>query len=120
MVNSSKSVRNLGVFLDQTMSMDKHVSRVCRAYYMHIHQIGRIRKKGASCIHCHIQVELRKRCSDRHIWQSHKTAEDTKLGSKTNRWDQKITAHHTIIYGLHWLPVKYKILYKVLNQVCKG
>ena len=37
------SVRNLGVHLDQTLSMQKHISSVCRAAYLELRRIASIR-----------------------------------------------------------------------------
>ena len=37
------SVRNLGVHLDQTLSMQRHISSVCRAAYLELRRIASIR-----------------------------------------------------------------------------
>ena len=37
------SVRNLGVHLDQTLSMQQHISSVCRAAYLELRRIASIR-----------------------------------------------------------------------------
>ena len=37
------SVRNLGVHLDQTLSMQQHISSVCRAAYLELRKIASIR-----------------------------------------------------------------------------
>ena len=39
----SNAVRNLGAFFDANMTMNRHVSEVCRSAFFHIRQIGRIR-----------------------------------------------------------------------------
>ena len=39
----SSSVRNLGVHLDQTLSMQQHISSVCRAAYLELRRIASIR-----------------------------------------------------------------------------
>ena len=36
------SVRNLGVHLDQTLSMQQHISSVCRAAYLELRRIASI------------------------------------------------------------------------------
>ena len=38
----SNAVRNLGAFFDANMTMNRHVSEVCRSAFFHIRQIGRI------------------------------------------------------------------------------
>ena len=37
------SVRNLGVHLDQTLSMQQHISSVCRAAYLELRRIASVR-----------------------------------------------------------------------------
>ena len=39
----SNAVRNLGAFFDANMTMNRHVSEVCRSAFFHIRQIGLIR-----------------------------------------------------------------------------
>ncbi len=39
----SPSARNIGVVFESTMSIEDHVSAVCRACYFHIHNIGKVR-----------------------------------------------------------------------------
>ena len=43
-VRPATSIRNLGVVYDQPLSMIQHVNSVCRVGYMHVRNIGRIRR----------------------------------------------------------------------------
>jgi len=43
-INSSMSVKNLGLILDNTLRMKKHVNSICKFYYYQIRNIGLIRK----------------------------------------------------------------------------
>ena len=42
-VPPSENARNLGVFFDQCMKMDKHISKVCQATYYQLRNISAIR-----------------------------------------------------------------------------
>ena len=37
-------VKNIGVFFDNTMSMEQHISRLCRSAYLAMRQIASIRR----------------------------------------------------------------------------
>ena len=39
----SQSVRNLGFYLDETLSMDAHIKYLCRILFFHLRRIGKIR-----------------------------------------------------------------------------
>ena len=39
----SQSVRNLGFYLDETLSMDAHIKYLCRVLFCHLRRIGKIR-----------------------------------------------------------------------------
>ena len=52
-IQSSHVVKNLGVILDDEISMDPYVSHLCRTCYFHLRAIGHIRKyitKGCATI----------------------------------------------------------------------
>ncbi len=42
-VNSSSSVRNLGVLFDNNLSFDSHVSSICKTAYFHLKSISKLR-----------------------------------------------------------------------------
>ena len=39
----SESVRNLGVFLDESLSMEMRVNQLCKILYFHLRKISKIR-----------------------------------------------------------------------------
>jgi hypothetical protein len=51
LVPVSGGVRDLGVYLDQQLSMEEHITRTCRSSYGFLRSIGRIRKSldGTTC-----------------------------------------------------------------------
>ena len=44
LVTASSSARNLGVLFDSQLSMETHISTICRSAYSHLRNINRIRK----------------------------------------------------------------------------
>ena len=42
-VSPTASARNLGVYFDQSMKMDRHISQVCQTAYFHLRNIAAIR-----------------------------------------------------------------------------
>ncbi len=42
-VNSSSSVRNLGVLFDSNLSFDSHVSSICKTAFFHLKNISKLR-----------------------------------------------------------------------------
>ena len=43
-VCASNKARNIGIMFDENMNMDMHITTVCRSAYMHLRNIGMIRK----------------------------------------------------------------------------
>ena len=43
LISSSSKVRDLGVIFDDCLSLDAHISTICRSTHFHIRNIGRIR-----------------------------------------------------------------------------
>ncbi len=43
-VNSSSSVRNLGVIFDNNLSFDSHVSSICKTAFYHLKNISKLRR----------------------------------------------------------------------------
>ena len=42
-ISSSSKVRDLGVIFDDCLSLDAHISNICRSTHFHLRNIGRIR-----------------------------------------------------------------------------
>jgi hypothetical protein len=104
------------------MNLEKHVNKVCRAAYMQIRKIGKIRKylskrETESLVHAFITSRLDQlNCLLYGL--------PLRLLNKLQRVQNmaariitktKPTDHITpVLKSLHWLPVKYRIQYKVL------
>ena len=115
-------VRNLGVHLDSSLNMNRHVSAVCSAAYLHIRNLGNIRhlltqSVTEKLVHAFITARL-DYCNSllyglpatliQRLQRIQNTA--ARLVTLTKR-DEHITP---ILKDLHWLPVDQRIIYKVL------
>ena len=127
-ISLSVSARNLGVYFDQHVKMDKHVKKVCQACHYHLWNIGKIRKnlsQGTSeiLIHAYITSKLD---SCNALLYGLPNCMLNKLQSIQNTAARIVTLtkkseHITpILFKLHWLPVKFRIIFKVLLLVYKG
>lgn len=117
-----ESARNIGCIFDCNMNLEKHVNAVCRASYMQVRKIGKIRKclsvkDTETLVHAFITSRLDQlNCLlyglPKNLLDKLQRVQNTaaRIITKTKPSDH-ITP---VLMSLHWLPVKYRIQYKVL------
>ena len=124
----STHVKNLGVFLDSSLTMEKQVSTITRACYHQIRTIGRIRKNiTADACRTLVQATITSRldyanvllygiskCLLGRLQRVQNTS--ARLISQTRKYDH-ITP---VLIKLHWLPVEFRVQYKVLLYTYKS
>jgi hypothetical protein len=124
-IKPSKRINNLGATLDSDHSMKSQVSKVTRSSYFHLRRISKIRthldhSTCAKAIHSCVTSRLDyhnglltavPECKLRKLQLLQNNA--ARLLSRTRR-DSHITP---VLCQLHWLPVRYRIQYKVLSLV---
>ena len=120
-IESSSTVRNLGVCFDSEMSMSAHVSMLCRNMYFQLRKIGTIR----SCLNENVTKTLVTSlvlskldyCNSLLIGLPDETI--NRLQTVQNNaarliFRKKKFDHVTpLLHELHWLPVRMRIDYKV-------
>ena len=120
-IQPSKSVRNLGVVYDPGLLMDKHITMVSRAANMHIRNIGSIRRylsPEAAKVLVHSLVISRLDYGNVLLYGLPQT-QLSRLQRIQNKAARVITRtprrdHITpVLYDLHWLPVVWRIKFKV-------
>ena len=122
-ISPSSSARNLGVILDPSVSMQQQVTSVPKAAYFHMRRLHSIRQyltKDACSKAIHALVasrldfnnalllgctEAQKHCLQ--VAQNH----SARILTRTRDRRQHMTP---ILQELHWLPIDYRIRYKVL------
>ena len=127
-VLSSSSATSLGVVFDDHMSFEEHIKQVCRSSFFHLRNLSRIRsylsKESAEVvIHAFITSRL-DYCNSllfglpnyllKKLQHIHNSA--ARIVTRTGRYEH-ITP---ILIQLHWLPVQYRITFKILLLVYKA
>ena len=117
----SQSVRNLGFYLDETLSMDAHIKYLCRILFCQLRRIGKIRSFLSTDAANKLAVSLilsrldycnsllagipDKKLNKLQRIQNHAA----RLVLRKSR-HARATA---LLRTLHWLPVKARIQYKI-------
>ena len=125
----TESVKNLGMYLDKSLTMEKQCSSVARSCYMHLRRIGSIRPfitEDACKILVNSLVTSRLDYGNALLYGINKQLTN-KLQQIQNTAARIITRtrkddHITpVLINLHWLPVDHRntILYKILLYVFK-
>ena len=127
-IEQSNTVRNLGVLFDQTLSFGEHVSKLCKSSHYHLRNISKIRKyldedSTETLVHAFFSSKL-DYCNALLIGLPKYQID--RLQSVLNTVARIITFtckydHITpVLVRLHWLPVSYRIRFKVLLLTYKA
>ena len=120
-VTAVDHAKNIGVILDSQLDMTKHVNETCKTCYMHIHNISKIRNKlneeaTATLINALVTSRLDYAnailygipdCLLKKLEAVQKSAARLVFKKK------KSCNADLLLEKLHWLPVKYRIEYKI-------
>ncbi len=121
-VDSSSSVRNLGVLFDSNLTFDRHVSSICKTAFFHLKNISKLRpmltmSNAEMLIHAFMTSRLDYcnallgGCSaclinKLQIVQN----EAARVLTRTRNYDHI----SPVLSTLHWLPIKHRIDFKIL------
>lgn len=117
----SESIRSLGVTLDQTLSLHKHVSDVCRSVYFHTRALRQIRRflsvDAANALavasvnsrldYCNSLLFGTSRQNITRLQRAQNSAARVVAGVS------KFAPSSSVLSNLHWLPINSRIKYKV-------
>ncbi|XP_046551047.1 uncharacterized protein LOC124260773 [Haliotis rubra] len=126
-ISVSKEARNLGVIFDSCLNMESHINSVCKRAYFHIHNISMIRryldvKTTSALIQAFIMPRL-DYCNSllfgtsEHLLGKLQRVQNTAV--RVIARHQKYDHITPVLHSLHWLPVRYRIQYKILLLVFK-
>ncbi len=128
LITPSSYARNLGVIFDAEMNLQSHIKKVCQVAYLHLRNIASIRPaltdKAAECL-IHAFISSRLDCCN-SLYTGLPLSTLDKLQDVQNAAARLLTRtrqneHITpILQRLHWLPIIYRIQYKVLLLVYKA
>jgi hypothetical protein len=125
---SAEVVRNIGAFMDKTMSMDTQVGQICKGAWFHLRNIGKIRayldtKSTEKLIHAFVSSKLD---SNNSLLYGIPKAKMDRLQRVQNSAARLVTLtpkydHVTpVLKDLHWLPVTQRVQYKILLLTFKA
>ena len=117
---------NLGVTFDECCNMEEHVKNICKTSYYHLRNISKIRKYLTEetteiLVHAFVSSKL-DYCNSllyglpkHNMMSSLQSVQNTvaRIVTLTKKFDH-ITP---VLIQLHWLPVHFRILFKVLLLV---
>jgi len=121
-INASSSARNLGIMFDNTLSMKAQVSNICKNVHFHLRNINKIRKvlddnSTASLIHALVTSRLdngNSLLSGINEGLANKLQVTQNAAARILTRTKKFDHITPILSKLHWLPVRQRIIYKVL------
>ncbi len=125
---TSSTVKNLGVILDSNLSFEKHISNVTKTAFFHLRNIAKLRNMlpvsdAEKLVHAFMTSRL-DYCNA--LLGGCPASSINKLQVVQNAAARVLTRsrkydHITpILQSLHWLPIKYRISYKILLLAYKA
>ena len=117
----SQSVRNLGFYLDETLSMDAHIKYLCRILFCQLRRIGKIRSflstDAANKLAVSLILSRLDYCNSLLAGlPDNKLNKLQRIQNHAARLVLRKSKHEsatTLLRTLHWLPVKARIQYKI-------
>ncbi len=127
-VKAVDSVRDLGAYLDSNLSMEAHINAKCSSAFRHVFSIRRIRRfltreATETLIHAFIFSHL-DYCNsllyDLPDYQIRKLQRIQNMAARLVFQLPKFSHVTPLMFELHWLPVAYRIKFKLLLFTFKG
>ena len=120
-IPTSKCVKNLGVTLDSTLTMDKHISQLRKACYFELRRIAQIRSylsiESANRLVCSLITSKLDYCNS--LFAGITDTQINKIQQVQNNAARLVTKTHKrehitpVLKHLHWLPIRHRIEYKI-------
>ena len=127
-VTAVDSVRDLGAYLDKNMSMEAHINTKCKAAFGQLYNLRRIRKyltreATETLVHSFIFSHI-DYCNallyNIPKYQINKLQRIQNMAAKLIFQQPKFSHVTPLLTELHWLPVEYRIKFKLLILTFKG
>lgn len=116
------SIKNLGIIFDSALNMKAHINFLCKNANFHLRNIGAIRKyiTKHSCIQLvHALITARLDYANSLLFgvpdnQLNKLQRILNTAARIVSLSPRINHITPILHNLHWLPVKQRIIFKIL------
>ena len=127
-ITSSDNVRNLGVIFDKHLTMSSHINAVCRSASYAIYRIGKLRryldkKNTEKLVHAFVTSRI-DNCNSILFGLPDKDLNKLQRIQNSAARIVTLTRKHDhitpIMFNLHWLPLKQRIIYKLLLLTFKA
>ena len=121
LITKSRSVRNLGTWFNDTFDMSQHVTNICSASFFQLHNIRRIRKyltqeAAATLVHSFVTCRI-DYCNSLlyglHDYQLSKLQRVQNWAARLVDKESKFCHITPLSMKLHWLPIIYRIRFKI-------
>ncbi len=127
-IQSSSSAKNLGVVIDSTLQMKEHIRKVCKSASYGVYKIGKLRKyldQNSTERLVHALISSRLDCNNCLLYglPSSDIAPLQRIQNAAARLVSLIRRQDHIspvLRKLHWLPVRHRILFKLLLLTYKA
>lgn len=127
-IEPSQCARNLGVMIDSNLRMEDQISAVCKSAMAAIRKISQIRhylsdENTATLVHAFVTSRLDACNSLIYLLPDTLTSKLQRIQNTAARLVARIPRHHHItptLQSLHWLPIKYRAIYKILLLTYKA
>ena len=121
-------VKNLGTWFDSTLSMNSHVNNICSNAFYYLYNIRRIRKylsrrSTETLIHAFVSSRV-DYCNSLlyglPAYQLNKLQRVQNAAARLIFQESKYCHVRPLLYNLHWLPVKFRIDFKIMLLTYKA
>jgi hypothetical protein len=124
-ISPSTSIKNLGITFDRCLTMNQHVSVICRNVNFHLRNLTRIRRciDESTCAHAARSLILSRLDYGNSLLGGLSNLNVQRLQRLQNRAARlifrvsKLTSASPLLCELHWLPVQQRIVFKILVHV---
>ena len=122
LIKPSKEVKNLGVWLDPSLTMNTHINKTCSIAFHHLYNLRRIRKYLSQesvevLIHSLIYSRI-DYCNSLYLglpdYQIQKIQRVQNAAARLAYNAGKYCHITPLLFKLHWLPIRERILFKIL------
>ena len=127
-IASCKEVRNIGAMFDPELSMSTQVKKLCRGAWINLHNIGKIRSyltedQTKTAVHAYVTSKLDGNNALLAGAPSVLTSQIQRVQNSAAKVVTRSKKHDHVtplLANLHWLPIKDRIIFKILLLTFKA